>query len=161
MKQVKGKKDGSDGSEQKSDKKRELEARRLKVAELMLRGLFYFKIAEELGVSLPTIERDVREIKKARIEKIARFVNFFDLNEFWQKKLERIELMRQKAWDLLNDADERGKGAIIREIRNLDLEEEQALNKLGIETSRVSPEKVAGNRIVFYEDLGDDPAEKK
>lgn len=134
-------------------KKKEVEARRLRVADLILKGFQYHQIAQELGISERTIKRDAFELRKGNVRASQKFISEFDLDYFFSLKLEEIRMRRRALWEIIDGTGRAGqKVRAVMALGDLNAEEERALNKLGIETSRVSPEKIAGQRIVFVED---------
>lgn len=129
------------------------EERQKQVLALMLNGHTQEEIAQKLNVSRATIARDCIDIKIGRVKFIQELQKSFSISDFIAQKLQRIEQRRQKCWELLDNADKDGvKVAILKQLSDLDLEEEQTLNKIGLETSKVDPSKIAQRQVFVIHD---------
>lgn len=68
-------------------------------ARLYLKGLYQADIAKEVGVSLPTIKRDLAEIRSIWLESSIR-----DFDEAKAQELARIDLVEAEAWEAWADS---------------------------------------------------------
>ena len=75
-------------------RKLEIEKRRLKVAELSLKGCRQTKIAERLGVTQATVSLDLKQLR-AEWRESARD----DIAAAVAKQLEKLSLLEREAWD--------------------------------------------------------------
>lgn len=70
------------------------EQRRARVAELYVRGYRQSEIARELGVSQPTIHRDIKAVRAEWLTSSVR-----DFNEAKEEELKKLDALEQEAWD--------------------------------------------------------------
>jgi len=76
-----------------TNQKQDIEKRRSEVARLYLQGLYQVDIASHVGVSLPTIERDLRVIRNRWQESALR-----DFDQIRAEQLAKLDLMESQLW---------------------------------------------------------------
>lgn len=150
-------------------KKEEIKARRLVVAELLVKGYSQSEILDEVNygrhgnfkkISMRTLKQDCAEIRQGRIEALKKFIETFDIHDFWAQRIMENEKRRQALWEVATTAEhEAPQVSAIQALSDLNLEDEQILNKLGVKTSQVPPEDVAAKTLIIFRDKA--PASEK
>jgi len=81
-----------------------IEERRRQVASLLARSMTETEIGKQLGISQPTIHRDIEALK----EKSLRFVYDLaksDLAYYYKQKLDSLDEAKREAWKIFNKED--------------------------------------------------------
>src|SRR5215216_6742437 len=81
-----------------------IEERRRQVASLLARSMTETEIGKQLGISQPTIHRDIEALK----EKSLRFVYDLaksDLAYYYKQKLDSLDEAKREAWKIFNQED--------------------------------------------------------
>lgn len=82
-------------------KKTELADRRLKVAELYLRGKYQSEIANDLGVNQSTVSRDIHYLQQEWLSSA-----LVDIDEAKAQELKRIDQLEREYWKAWKDSQE-------------------------------------------------------
>ena len=73
--------------------KSEIEKHRRRISELYLKGMLQEDIAAEIGISQPTVSRDLKAIQKVWQKE-----TLYDFNEAKARELERIDILEREYW---------------------------------------------------------------
>jgi hypothetical protein len=76
-----------------SRSKSEIEKHRRRISELYLKGMLQEEIAAEIGISQPTVSRDLKAIQKVWQKE-----TLFDFNEAKSRELERVDILEREYW---------------------------------------------------------------
>lgn len=77
----------------KGRSKSEIEKHRRRISELYLKGMLQEDIAAEIGISQPTVSRDLKAIQKVWQKE-----TLYDFNEAKARELERIDILEREYW---------------------------------------------------------------
>ena len=123
-----------------------IEARREQVfVKHVVEGKSILAVAKELRVSHMTIKRDLFETKKQQLKEVEELRKSFDIKGFVASQLQDIKERRQLLWKYARAGDKNSVQAI-KELRELAVEQEDLLRRLGIKTSEAGKDELLSTR---------------
>ena len=84
-------------------KHRKIKERRQKIAFLLSRSLKTYEISDQLGISQPTVSRDVK-VLKAESQQFVYDLAKSDLAYYYKKSLDGIEQAKKEAWKIYSES---------------------------------------------------------
>jgi transposase len=89
-----------------NQKKDNIEWRRSKVQELLVKGYNHYEIASTLKISRPTITKDIQYLRQCAKQNIKRYINE-RLSEEYEKCLLGLTAILREAWNTANNTEDK------------------------------------------------------
>jgi len=134
---------GGRGKEVESAK---IDRRRQRVFEMRAKGLSVSIIAEALNVTTRTVDNDIAALKTDTLEWLNKSRKNFPADEYWIDRKGRLEMRFKEMWVAISEQ-KTDRSSVSREMRDLEIELESILRKMGIITTKVDPENLVTDTI--------------